>query len=73
MIREADGGGFVISSHQVWLPGVYEDERAARFAFRFADAELQSLADKVCATEGRLITSADLRSARTEQPRSPRA
>ena len=42
-IYKLDGGGYVISSHRVWRPGVYESERAARYAFRFSDDELKSL------------------------------
>jgi hypothetical protein len=38
---------YQISSHQVWLPGVYDSERAARYACRFKDADLQALQDSV--------------------------
>jgi hypothetical protein len=38
-------GGYVISSHRVWLPGIYEDERTARYAFRLPDDALQRLQD----------------------------
>jgi len=38
---------YVISSHQVWLPGSYASERAARYAFRFRHADLQALQDSV--------------------------
>jgi hypothetical protein len=37
--------GFVISSRGSWVPGVYEDRRAANYAFRFGDDNLQSLQD----------------------------
>ena len=47
-------GYFVISSHEVWLPGVYESERAARYAFRFSDARLQALQGSV--NPGGIIT-----------------
>lgn len=39
------GDKFVISSRGSWLPGAYEDERAARYAFRLPDETLQSLQD----------------------------
>jgi hypothetical protein len=38
-------GGYAISSGGVWLPGAYEDERTARYAFRLPDAVLQRLQD----------------------------
>lgn len=34
---------YVISAYGSWLPGAYESERAARFAFRFSYEELQVL------------------------------
>jgi hypothetical protein len=37
--------GVVISSGGSWLPGVFEDERTARWAFRFPDETLQKLQD----------------------------
>ena len=45
-IYEVDGG-YVISSHQVWLPGHYEDKKTANYAFRFSDEELKKLQDSV--------------------------
>jgi hypothetical protein len=35
--------GYVISASQVWLPGLYADERAAKYAFRFPDEALVEL------------------------------
>lgn len=46
MIQEVDGM-FVISSHRVWLPGVYDSRRAARYAFRFKDSDLDALQQSV--------------------------
>jgi hypothetical protein len=46
MIHKVDDG-YVISSHQVWLPGSYADERAAKYAFRFPDEELQKLQNEI--------------------------
>ena len=40
-------GEYVISSHHVWLPGVYETRKAANYAFRFSDEELQKLQDSI--------------------------
>jgi hypothetical protein len=61
------GDGYVISSRGMWLPGVYETERAARYAFRFPDEVLQDLSERIC-RDGRVITSADLRAAREGAP-----
>lgn len=59
---------FQISSHDVWRPGVFDSERAARYAFRFDDGELQALQDKVNAEhsdpERRVITYDMLRDLR---------
>lgn len=38
---------YQISSYQVWRPGVYDSERAARYAFRFYDEDLQALQDSI--------------------------
>ena len=67
MIRKLESPpGYVISSHQMWLPGVYGSERAARYAFRFDNLTLTRLSDRICAVTGenRLITMEDLREAR---------
>jgi hypothetical protein len=45
------GNGYVISSGGVWLPGAYDSERAARYAFRFPDEDLQRLQSEVNARE----------------------
>lgn len=52
MIHKTGDGQFVISSHQVWLPGCYEDERTARYAFRFSHEILQRLQDDANARAG---------------------
>jgi len=44
MIHKVEDG-FVISSHQVWIPGVYDTKRTANYAFRFDDSDLQKLQD----------------------------
>ena len=69
VIYKSDNG-FVISSHGCWLPGIYADEKAARWAFSFEDNTLQALTDRICraATGGRAITTGDLRAARHESP-----
>lgn len=57
MIHPLEDGTFVIASGGAWLPGVYADERAARYAFRFGDDVLAVLRDRV----GRPVTFDDLR------------
>lgn len=61
MIR-AVGDGFVISSGRAWLPGVYDSERAAKYAFRFPGEVLQRLQDSV--NPGGAITFQMLQDAR---------
>lgn len=61
MIYKTDDGAFVISSHQVWLPGCFESERAAKYAFRFSNEELQELQNAACEKHPkRVITFNDL-------------
>lgn len=58
-------GGFVISSHGTWLPGVYADERAAKYAFRLTDAQLAELNDsRGAGAEYRPIQFEDVRRAK---------
>jgi hypothetical protein len=40
-------GHFVISSGGTWIPGAYEDERTAKYAFRFPDQVLRELQESV--------------------------
>ena len=60
MIHAYDDGTYAIASHGRPLPGIYADERAARYAFRFGDDVLQVLSARC---EGP-ITLEDLRSMR---------
>lgn len=46
-IFKGNFGNFVVSSGGVWLPGVYEDERAANYAYRFSSEDLHKLQDEV--------------------------
>lgn len=39
--------GYLISSNQVWLPGCYDTERTARYAFRFPNKILYDLQEIV--------------------------
>ena len=59
-----ESGAWVISSHDVWLPGSYETEKAARYAFRFDRSQLASLQDQkneMAGGSGGVITFDDLK------------
>jgi hypothetical protein len=63
MIYTNDDGTCVISSHQCWLPGVYDCEKTARRAFRLTNQQLQSLKDMSNERAGGsrgIITGADI-------------
>ena len=71
MIRQLDNGEYVISSRGVWLPGVYADEKAARYAFQFSDWELDRLQqERNSASDGRPIGMDDLRAMRQRREAS---
>lgn len=53
--RDKIDDGFVISSHGVWLPGCYDSERAAKYAFGFSDEDLRKLQDNVNAKEHDIV------------------
>lgn len=53
---------YVISSYDVWRPGAYDSERAARYAFRFDDEELEALMKKK-----QVITYEDLKEIKHEK------
>lgn len=65
MIHESDGT-FTISSHGMWLPGIYASKRAARYAFRFSSLALNELQDRINHSDrgNRVITMDDLRELR---------
>ena len=37
---------FVISSNRVWKPGVFATKKAANYAFRFSDEQINSFGNK---------------------------
>lgn len=45
MIHKLDDGTCVISACSIWLPGCYENERAAKFAFKVSDQDKAQLRD----------------------------
>lgn len=66
MIHVLDDGTHVISSRGMWLPGNYDSDQSARYAFRFRNEVLQELQERICHKDGenRAITMDDLRAAR---------
>ena len=69
MIHKTKDGSYVVSSRRIWLPGNYDSERAANYAFRFPDDVLLKLQKRIN-HRGDLITFADLQSER-KQTTSP--
>ena len=68
MLHRNEDGTFCISSHDVWLPGAYADEKTAMAAFKFPDEVLQRLQDAAIERGGnRSITAEDLAAARQAQ------
>lgn len=59
MIHKTDDGTFVASSKSGWIPGCFDSERAARYAFRFTNEQLQQLQDEKNKTSS-VITFKDL-------------
>ncbi len=55
---------YVISSGGSWLPGIYADIKAARWAYQFSNVVLAQLTDMINVGEGRSITTEDLRKAK---------
>ena len=51
--------GYVASSNGVWIPGCFECERTAKYAFKFNDEHLQRLQDEKNKTT-KIITFDDL-------------
>lgn len=49
MIYRTDDGRYIVSSGRgrVWLPGIYEDQRAAQYAFSFYDHTLEKFSNKI--------------------------
>lgn len=66
MIYKHDDGTYTISSHRVWMPGIYDSKRTANYAFRFSDEELCSL-QPYDGNSWRLITFEDLQELRKKQ------
>ena len=60
-------GEFVISSHRQWVPGAYDSERTAKYAFRFDNDALSKLMDAKLAEGKDVITFEDLQQLRRKQ------
>ena len=59
MIYKTDDGSYIASSNHVWVPGCFEDERTAKYAFKFTNEQLQKLQDEKNKTT-HIITFKDL-------------
>jgi len=59
-IHKLDNGTCVIGASGIWLAGCYEDERAARFAFRVSDDTKVTLRDAAIARGDGVITWRDI-------------
>lgn len=70
-IHKTDNGTYVSSSGHTWLPGVFADERAARYAFRLKDETLFALQEAKNSAErdyaARVLTFEDLQAARRRE------
>jgi hypothetical protein len=62
-IHKLDDGTCVIGAGGIWLPGCYESERAARFAFRISDDAKAELRDEAV-KKGIAITWVDIKNYR---------
>jgi 6,7-dimethyl-8-ribityllumazine synthase len=59
-IHELKDGGYVLSVHEVWVPGAYESFAAAKLAAEKDDSLLIQLQDQVapgCITEAMLLAA----------------
>jgi hypothetical protein len=63
-IHKLDDGTCVIGAAGTWLPGCYEDERTARYAFRVSDTVKARLRDEAIARGNGVITWGDIAKAR---------
>ena len=63
MIYKTNEGGYVASSNNMWIHGCFEDERTAKYAFKFKNEQLQKLQDEKNKTT-RIITFKDLQDLR---------
>lgn len=59
MIYKHKDGKYTASSNRCYIPGIYDDERTAKYAFRFSNEQLEVLQDEKNKTDG-LITFKDL-------------
>ena len=61
MIRKFEDGACVISSRGTWLPGVYEDERTAKYAFRIKDTDKSILQNQAIERGDRILKYVDIK------------
>lgn len=59
MIYKHKDGTCTASSSQCYIPGLYDDERTAKYAFKFSNEQLEALQEEKNKTDG-VITFKDL-------------
>ena len=59
-IHKLENGTCVISANDMWLPGTYENERAARLAFKLTDEQKAELRDRAIKKSDGTITFRDI-------------
>jgi hypothetical protein len=66
-IHKLENGTCVISANDMWLPGTYENERAARLAFKLTDEQKAELRDRAIKKSDGVITCVDIEGYKNEQ------
>lgn len=64
MTYKTDDGAWVVSAYQVWIPGAFETERAAKFVLKLSPEQQQELRDEINVNQDRLITWDDVKAKR---------
>lgn len=59
-IHKLENGTFVISANQMWLSGVYDSEKSAKFSFKLSDSEKTELMNIVLSRGDDVITWDDI-------------
>jgi hypothetical protein len=60
-VHKQEDGTCVISDGNIYLPGYYENEKAANFAFKISDEAKQELQDAAYFTGNQVITWQDIK------------
>tara|TARA_R110000851_G_scaffold327134_1_gene496367 strand:+ start:245 stop:454 length:210 start_codon:yes stop_codon:yes gene_type:complete len=60
-IYKLEDGTFIVSDGDIYLPGYYENERSANFAFKISDEAKQELQDAADFTGNRVVAWQDIK------------